>query len=108
MCEATNSIPARERLSHSRSSSSSSCSESAIAAESIFGTDGPLDLAPLEPHAIANALERLILDRERSAQRSRAGLEFVSSHTWEQATDEVEAGLRHALRRQELARSLVK
>jgi glycosyltransferase involved in cell wall biosynthesis len=79
-----------------------------VSAESIFGTDGPLDLAPLEPHAIANALERLILDRERSAQRSRAGLEFVSSHTWEQATDEVEAGLRHALRRQELARSLVK
>jgi hypothetical protein len=79
-----------------------------VSAESIFGADGPLDLAPLEPRAIADALERLILDRERSARRSRAGIEFVASHTWEHATDQVEAGLRHALRRQELASARVR
>ena len=38
--------------------------------------------------------------RER---RSREGIEFVASHTWEHATDEVEAGLRHALRLREEA-----
>jgi glycosyltransferase involved in cell wall biosynthesis len=69
-----------------------------VSAESIFGEDGPLDLAPLDPQAIADALERLIVDRDRWAQRSREGIEFVASHTWEHATDEVEAGLRHALR----------
>jgi len=34
-------------------------------------------------------------------RRSREGIEFVASHTWEHATDEVEAGLRHALRERE-------
>ena len=73
-----------------------------VSAESIFGADGPLELAPLDPLAIADALERL-LDRPRAAgsSRSREGIEFVASHTWEHATDEVEAGLRHALRERE-------
>jgi glycosyltransferase involved in cell wall biosynthesis len=74
-----------------------------VSAESIFGLDGALDLAPLEPNAIATALERLIVDRERRERRSREGIEFVATHTWEHATDEVEAGLRHALRERELA-----
>jgi glycosyltransferase involved in cell wall biosynthesis len=69
-----------------------------VSAESIFGADGALDLAPLDPGAIADSLERLLTDRERWQRRSQEGLEFVKSHTWEQATDEVEAGLRHALR----------
>jgi glycosyltransferase involved in cell wall biosynthesis len=75
-----------------------------VSAESIFGEDGPLDLALLQPEAIADALERLLSDRERWERRSREGIEFVASHTWEHATDEVEAGLRHALRERELAR----
>jgi O-antigen biosynthesis protein len=74
-----------------------------VSAESIFGSDGPLELAPLDPQAIADALERLLDDRERWEQRSREGIEFVASHTWERATDEVEAGLRHALRQRETA-----
>jgi glycosyltransferase involved in cell wall biosynthesis len=74
-----------------------------VSAESIFGEDGPLDLAPLQPQAIADALERLLSDRERWERRSSEGIEFVASHTWEHATDEVEAGLRHALRERELA-----
>jgi O-antigen biosynthesis protein len=72
-----------------------------VSAESIFGADGPLELAPLEPVAIAQALERLLLDREHWQRRSIEGIEFVASHTWEHATDEVEAGLRHALRERE-------
>ncbi len=60
--------------------------------------------APLQPQAIADALERLLSDRERWQRRSSEGIEFVASHTWEHATDEVEAGLRHALRERELAR----
>lgn len=77
-----------------------------VSAESIFGEDGPLDLAPLDPVAIADALERLIADRERWERRSREGIEFVASHTWEHATGEVEAGLRHALRERELVTTL--
>jgi len=69
-----------------------------VSAESIFGADGPLELAPLEPRAIADALKRLLDDPAHWGERSRAGIEFVASHTWEHATDEVEAGLRHALR----------
>lgn len=74
-----------------------------VSAESIFGEDGPLDLAPLDPVAIADALERLLDDRDRWERRSREGVDFVASHTWEHATDEVEAGLRHALREREAA-----
>jgi glycosyltransferase involved in cell wall biosynthesis len=72
-----------------------------VSAESIFGIDGPLDLAALEPTAIADAVERLVVDKAHWERRSRAGIEFVSNHTWEHATDQVEAGLRHALRRRE-------
>jgi glycosyltransferase involved in cell wall biosynthesis len=74
-----------------------------VSAESIFGEDGPLELAALDPQAIADALERLLDDGERWERRSREGIEFVASHTWEHATDEVEAGLRHALRERETA-----
>jgi glycosyltransferase involved in cell wall biosynthesis/GT2 family glycosyltransferase len=72
-----------------------------ISAESIFGDDGPLALAELNSNKIADQLERLLDDRGEWERRSRAGVEFVASHTWDQATDEVEAGLRHALRLRE-------
>jgi glycosyltransferase involved in cell wall biosynthesis len=72
-----------------------------VSAESIFGAEGPLELASLDPQRIADALERLLDDREHWEKRSREGIEFVASHTWERATDEVEAGLRHALRERE-------
>ena len=73
-----------------------------VSAESIFGADGPLALAPLDPVALATAIERLLDDPAEWERRSQAGIEFVASHTWEVATDEVEAGLRHALREREL------
>jgi glycosyltransferase involved in cell wall biosynthesis len=69
-----------------------------ISAESIFGEDGPIELAPLHPSSIADAIERLLGSPELRERRSRGGIEFVASHTWEHATDEVEAGLRRALR----------
>jgi len=72
-----------------------------VSAESIFGADGPLALAPLEPVALADAMARLLDDREEWERRSRSGIEFVAAHTWDVATDEVEAGLRHALRERE-------
>lgn len=74
-----------------------------VSAESIFGADGgPLALAPLDPVALAAAIERLLDDPAEWERRSRAGVDFVASHTWDVATDEVEAGLRHALREREL------
>jgi O-antigen biosynthesis protein len=72
-----------------------------VSAESIFGARGPLALAQLEPRRLADALEQLLVDRALWEQRSREGVEFVASHTWDHATGEVEAGLRHALRLRE-------
>jgi glycosyltransferase involved in cell wall biosynthesis len=74
-----------------------------ISAESIFGVNGPLELAPLDPNRIADALQRLLEDRGEAERRSREGIEFVASHTWDHAADQVEAGLRHALRSREEA-----
>jgi glycosyltransferase involved in cell wall biosynthesis len=73
-----------------------------VSAESIFGSHGPLELAPLEPTQIADALERLLTDQALWERRSHEGVEFVASHTWEHATDQVVDGLRHALRGREI------
>jgi glycosyltransferase involved in cell wall biosynthesis len=70
-------------------------------AESIFGRDGPLELAALDPSAIADAVERLLSDAELWERRSKAGLEYVAVHSWDRAADTVEAGIRHALRLRE-------
>jgi glycosyltransferase involved in cell wall biosynthesis len=75
-----------------------------VSAESIFGEEGPIELAPLNPARIADAIEKLFDDRALWERRSREGIEFVASHTWEHATDEVESGLRHALRLREPGR----
>ena len=48
-------------------------------------------------------MERLLEDDAEWERRSREGIELVASHTWDQATDEVEAGLRRALRDREEA-----
>jgi O-antigen biosynthesis protein len=68
-----------------------------VSAESIFGADGPIELVPLDPMRLADAMERLLDDQELWQRRSAEGREFVASHTWERSTDEVEAGIRHAL-----------
>ncbi len=72
-----------------------------VSAESIFGADGPIELAPLRAERDRRAIERLLDDEALRERRSREGIAFVASHTWDVATDEVEAGLRHALRERE-------
>lgn len=72
-----------------------------VSAESIFGDDGPIELVELNPSRIADGIEKLLEDPELWKQRSEQGIDFVASHTWARACDEVEAGLRHALRARE-------
>ena len=69
--------------------------------ESVYGGDGPIELADADPLSLADAVERLLDDPALRAQRAAAGIEFVAPRTWEHATDQVEAGLRQALRRAE-------
>ena len=66
--------------------------------ESVFGADGPVELADLNPWEVADAVERLLDEEALWAARSRAGLEFVAEHTWDRAAEQVEAGIRSALR----------
>jgi SAM-dependent methyltransferase/glycosyltransferase involved in cell wall biosynthesis len=66
--------------------------------EATFGPDGPIELAAFDPLALCAAIERLIDDQGRWEARSAAGLEFVRGHTWDRAAEQVEAGLRNALR----------
>jgi O-antigen biosynthesis protein len=68
-----------------------------VSAESVFGPDGPIELAPLDPSALASGIERLLDSSELRERRSEAGIVFAAARTWDRATDEVEAGLRHAL-----------
>ena len=77
-----------------------------VSAESVFGADGPLELAAFDPFALADAMERLLGDESLWAQRSRAGMDFVADHTWEAAARQVEAGLRQALREREAGAAL--
>jgi glycosyltransferase involved in cell wall biosynthesis len=72
-----------------------------VSAESVFGVDGPIELAPLDPSAIAAALERLLDDRRLWEERSAAGIAFVREHTWDVAAQQVEQGVREALRLRE-------
>jgi glycosyltransferase involved in cell wall biosynthesis len=62
-----------------------------------FGRDGPVDFAPLEPYALADALERLLDDPARRAQRVRDGASLRLERTWDHAAGQVEAGLRAAV-----------
>ena len=61
--------------------------------EAVFGTDGPLELAPAEPLALAGALERLLADPDLRARRAETGLAWVRERTWEHAADQLESAL---------------
>jgi glycosyltransferase involved in cell wall biosynthesis len=63
-----------------------------------FGRDGPVDMAPLEPFAIADALERLLDDPALREQRREAARKLVTERTWDAAAERFEAGLRAALK----------
>jgi glycosyltransferase involved in cell wall biosynthesis len=63
-----------------------------------FGPDGPIELAEPDPPALCSAVERLLDDLVLRAERSRDGTELALSRTWARAAEQVEAGLREALR----------
>ena len=72
-----------------------------FSAETVFGADGPVELAPFDPVAIADALERLLDDQALWEHRSAEGRAFVADRTWDRAAEQLEAGLRTALRERE-------
>lgn len=61
----------------------------------------PVELAPADPVALADALERLLDDPGLRAARAAEGIAFVAPRTWERAADQLEAALRDALRARE-------
>jgi glycosyltransferase involved in cell wall biosynthesis len=73
----------------------------APSARSIFGSDGPLELSAFDPYEIADHIERLLDDRALWDARSAAGIERVAQVTWDRAAEEVEHGVREALRARE-------
>jgi glycosyltransferase involved in cell wall biosynthesis len=61
---------------------------------SALGASGELvELAERTPDSIADAVERLLDDRERAAAMARRARSFVEERTWERAGDQVEAAL---------------
>jgi glycosyltransferase involved in cell wall biosynthesis len=72
--------------------------------EAELGRDGGVELAEPDPVALADAIERLLDDRERWQRRSDAGIAQVKDASWDEAGRQVEAGLREALRLREEAR----
>ncbi|MGH2847010.1 MAG: glycosyltransferase [Thermoleophilaceae bacterium] len=74
--------------------------------EAEIGSAGGVVAAPADPVALAAALEWLLTDDEHWRRRSRAGLGFVETASWEVAGRQLEAGLREALRERELLRTI--
>lgn len=68
-----------------------------ISAEGVFGADGPVALAPFDPLAMADVIERLMDDPVEWERRSQAGLAFVAERTWDGAAAQVQDGIRAAL-----------
>ncbi|MCW3001557.1 MAG: glycosyltransferase family 4 protein [Conexibacter sp.] len=62
-----------------------------------FGRDGAVDFAPLDPIAIAEALERLLADPALRARRAEQGTVLRTERTWDRAAEQVETGLRAAI-----------
>ena len=69
-----------------------------ISGEGVFGEDGGVAFADFSPIAVADALERLLDDRAEWERRSAAGLNWAKGRTWDAAAEQVQAGLREALR----------
>jgi glycosyltransferase involved in cell wall biosynthesis len=76
-----------------------------FSAETVFGKDGPVELAAFDPDSLADAIEVLLDDEPRWRMRSEAGIAFVAPNTWSAAARQVEAGLRQALALREEERS---
>jgi glycosyltransferase involved in cell wall biosynthesis len=69
--------------------------------EAELGRDGGIELAAPDPIDIADAIERLLDDRELWERRSRSGTEQVRDASWDEAGRQVERDLREALRERE-------
>src|SRR5213075_1233706 len=54
-----------------------------FSAETVFGDDGPVELAPFDAGALAGAIGHLLDDEANWQRRSSAGLAFVRDHTWD-------------------------
>lgn len=65
---------------------------------SEWGEGGGVELARLDPLALADALELLLEDPALRARRSEAGVAWARGRTWAHAAEQVEDGLRAALR----------
>ncbi len=69
--------------------------------EAVFGGDGPVALAPLDPGGIADVIDRLLGDEQERARRATAGLRWTRDRTWQAAGEAFERGLREALAERE-------
>jgi glycosyltransferase involved in cell wall biosynthesis len=69
-----------------------------VSGEGIFGLDGGVTFADFDPVSLADALERLLSDREEWERRSAAGIAWADGRTWDLGAQQVEVGLREALR----------
>jgi glycosyltransferase involved in cell wall biosynthesis len=58
--------------------------------------DAPIELAEPAPHALADALERLLDDPAERARRAEAGLRWAGPRTWGAAADVLISALRSA------------
>ena len=66
---------------------------------SALGASGDLvELAARRPDAIADALERLLDEREHAAAMALRARAFVEARSWDRAGDQVEGALAHFLR----------
>jgi O-antigen biosynthesis protein len=63
-----------------------------------FGPDAPLELVAAEAQEIARGVLRLLEDRELHGLRRAAGLRWAAERTWARASEQVEQGLRAALK----------
>ncbi len=68
-------------------------------ASALGGSGELVELAERTPDSIADAVERLLDDREHAAAMARRARTFVEERTWERAGDQVEAALLDYLRR---------
>ncbi|HEX6025543.1 MAG TPA: hypothetical protein VFZ00_26355, partial [Solirubrobacter sp.] len=57
----------------------------------------PIELAEPTPHALADALERLLDDPDERARRAAEGVRWAAPRTWDAAAAALESGLRRAV-----------
>jgi glycosyltransferase involved in cell wall biosynthesis len=69
-----------------------------VSGEGIFGLDGGVTFADFNPLHLADAMEQLLDDRALWKKRSAEGSAWAQNRTWDAAAEQIERGLREALR----------